>query len=350
MNEQIVPEVAVIVLNHNGKKFLDDCFNSLRLTTYSNYKIYLLDNASTDNDVEYVQANFPEVVIIQNTQNNGFCAAYNLAFKQCKGKYFLCLNNDVKVKPDWLTHLVNVAEEDDMIAALQPKIVSFFDETKFEYAGSSGGMMDVYGFPFLRGRVFDTIEDDNGQYNEVIDVFWTCGAACFIRASVLNEIGNFDETIVHHMDEIDLNWRMHLLGYKVKVVPQSVILHYGGATIQQQSFKKMYWNHRNSLYLLLKNYGLQNAISKTIIHILLDYMAAGKSIVSLEFTRAFAILYAHIWIVLNIFLIVKKRKQVQKIRTKNDEYILKSMYPRSVVLQYFFGKKKTYTELTNSIK
>jgi len=345
LTEKFFPEVAVIVLNHNGKKFLDDCFNSIRLTTYSNYRIYLLDNASTDDDVTYVRSTFPEVHIIQNSENNGFCAAYNLAFTQCTGKYFLCLNNDVKVKPDWLTHLVNVAEEDDMIAALQPKIVSFFDEHKFEYAGSSGGMMDIYGFPFLRGRVFDTIEDDNGQYDDISDIFWSCGAACFIRASVLKEIGIFDETIVHHMDEIDLNWRMHLMGYKVKVVPQSIILHYGGATIQQQSFKKMYWNHRNSLYLLLKNYGIKNAISKSFVHVLLDYIAIGKSVVSLEFTRALAIFYAHLWITLNIFLINKKRNQVQKMRTKNDDYIRSKFYPKSVVWQYFFSNKKTYTEL-----
>lgn len=343
-----LPEVDVIVLNHNGSKFLDDCFQSIRQTTYSNFKIYLLDNASTDDDVAYVNRNYPEVHIIQNTNNNGFCAAYNLAFSHCSGKYLLCLNNDVKVKPDWLDHLVEIAEADPLIAGLQCKLVSFFDETKFEYAGSSGGMIDIYGFPFLRGRVFDTIENDYGQYDDVTEIFWSCGAAFFLRASVLKEIGNFDETIVHHMDEIDLNWRMHLQGYKVQIVPMSVVLHYGGATIQQQSFKKMYWNHRNSIYLMLKNYALSNAITKTFVHILLDYIAAGQSLLTLEFTRARAIMAAHIWVILNLLLIVKKREKVQSIRKVNDSYILKKMYPKSVVIQYFFRKIKTYNSLMES--
>ncbi len=339
------PLVDVIVLNYNGKKFLDDCFNSLRQTDYSNFVVHLLDNASTDDDVEYVKEHYPEVNIIQNKSNNGYCAAYNFAFSLCLGKYYVCLNNDIIVKPDWLRFLVNEAELNEQIAALQPKIVSFFDETKFEYAGSSGGMMDSYGYPFLRGRVFDTIEDDHGQYDDVTEVFWTCGAAMFIRASVLNIIKFFDETIVHHMDEIDLNWRMHLYGFQVKVVPQSVILHYGGATIQQESFKKMYWNHRNSIYIMLKNYGNFNVFNKTLIHFLLDYLAIAQSILSFKFTRARAIISAHIWIFLHISLIYHKRKYIQKHRIVSDKEIAYKFFQKSIVWQYFILSKKTYTEL-----
>lgn len=346
MKSLVYPSVDVVILNYNGKKFLDDCIQSLKETQYPSFKMVLLDNGSSDDDVAYVKANYPEVEILLNPSNNGFCAAYNLALNHCKGKYFLCLNNDVKVKPDWLGHLVEIAESDPEIAALQPKIVSFFDEKKFEYAGSSGGMMDQYGFPFLRGRIFDTIEDDNGQYDDIRDVFWTCGAAMFIRKSALKDVGLFDETIVHHMDEIDLNWRLYLSGFKCKVVPQSVILHYGGATIQAVSFKKMYWNHRNSIYLMLKNYNLANAISKTAVHYLLDYVAVFQSLVTFEFTRAKAIFAAHFWISAHFLTILKKRKEVQSKRTVSDKDILKLMYPKSVVLQYFLFKKKTYSTLS----
>jgi len=342
----IPPKVDVVVLNYNGKKFLDDCFQSLRKTSYPAMQVYLLDNGSTEDDVAYTREHYPEVEIILNPPNNGFCAAYNKALRQCTGNYFLCLNNDVTVKPDWLTHLVETAEADPRIGALQPKIVSFFDESKFEYAGSSGGMIDIYGYPFLRGRVFDTIEDDHGQYNDVTDVFWTCGAAMFIRREILEEVGLFDEDIVHHMDEIDLNWRIQLQGYTCKVVPQSVILHYGGATIQAESFKKMYWNHRNSIYLMLKNYNCRHAFTKTLVHFLLDYVAVAQSIFSFRFTRAKAIFAAHFWIMRHPGLILQKRKEVQAKRTVNDEEMLKKMYPKSVVIQYFLLKRKTFAALT----
>jgi len=349
LKTQESPQVDLIILNYNGKRFLDDCIKSVKQTNYPNFIIHLLDNNSTDDDVDYVRKNYPFVNIIQNPANNGFCAAYNLSFEQCTGKYFVCLNNDITVKPDWLQHLVDSAEADETIAALQPKIVSIFDEKKFEYAGSSGGMMDVYGFPFLRGRVFDTIEDDNGQYDDVKEIFWTCGAAMFIRAEVLKITGNLDEDIVHHMDEIELNWRMRLAGYSLKVIPASVILHYGGATIQQESFKKIYWNHRNSLYMMMKNYGLQNAITKTAVHIFLDWVAILQGVITLKFTRPRAILAAHYWNLLNFGLILKKRKFSQSIRKVEDSEIIKVLYPSSVVLKYFLFGKKTYSDLIKSI-
>ncbi len=343
------PAVDIVVLNYNGKKFLDDCFLSLRKTTYPNYSVYLLDNSSTDDDIAYTQSKYPEVKIIANPENNGFCAAYNLAISKTTGKYFLCLNNDVTVQPDWIDRLVEVAEKDETIAALQCKMVSFFDPSQFEYAGSSGGLLDKYGYPFLRGRVFQSIEADNGQYDDIKDIFWTCGAAMFIRRSVLEITGDFDPTIVHHMDEIDLCWRMHMAGYTCKVVPQSVIHHYGGATIQALSFKKMYWNHRNSLYVVMKNYNRRNAITKTLVHFILDYMAAANSMVQGKFIHARAICAAHIWIILHFFLILKKRKEVQQRRKVSDQVILKKMYPVSVALQYFVFGKKTYTELMKVI-
>lgn len=344
------PTVDIVILNYNGKKFLDPCIQSLRQTLYPSFKIYLLDNASTEDDVSYVQQHYPEVEIIRVPVNRGFCAAYNIGFRHCRSKYFICLNNDVKVKPDWLGHLVEAAEKDENLAALQPKMVSYLDENKFEYAGACGGMIDKYGYPFARGRMFATMEDDNGQYDEACDIFWTCGAAMFIRKSVLEETGGFDETIVHHMDEIDLNWRMHMRGYRSGSVPKSVILHYGGATIPAASFKKMYWNHRNSIYLMLKNYSAFNVITKASIHILLDYAAAAQSILTLNFTMARAIASAHLWIAGHLRLIWQNRKICQSKRIVADEQLLKKMFPKSVVLQYFLFKRKTYSAVMSSLR
>ncbi|MBX7201909.1 MAG: glycosyltransferase family 2 protein [Bacteroidia bacterium] len=339
------PTVDIVVLNYNGKRFLDACFQSLRQTNYPAFKVYLLDNASTDDDVSYVQQHFPEVEILRIKVNRGFCAAYNYAFKHCTGKYFVCLNNDVMVKPDWIKHLVNEAESDERIASLQPKMVSYLDESKFEYAGASGGMIDIYGYPFARGRLFYKLEDDKGQYDDTTSIFWACGAAMFIRKSVLDELGDFDETIVHHMDEIDLNWRMHMQGYTSKVVPQSVILHYGGATIAPASYKKTYWNHRNSIYLMLKNFETHNALTKVPLHIIFDYVTALRGLFMLNFKTVRAIFNAHLWLTIHWGTIRKNRRISQSKRQVNDKEILKKMYPRSVVLQYFFFRRKTYQQL-----
>lgn len=343
------PLVDVVVLNYNGKRFLDDCFNSVFASTYPNFKLHMVDNSSTDDSVDYVRSNFPNVNIIQNPENNGFCAAYNLGLANCSGEFFICLNNDVVVKPDWIDHLVDTALSDPKIAAIQSKMLSFFDEKKYEYAGSSGGVLDIYGYPFLRGRVFDYLEDDKGQYNDTTDIFWTCGAAMFIRTSVLKETGNFDESIVHHMDEIDLNWRFLMHGYRNVIEPKSVILHIGGATIPAESFKKIYWNHRNSIYLMLKNYDASNVFSKTAIHVILDYVAIIEGLLRFKPVRSKAIIAAHRWIWKNRKLIAEKRKEVQAKRIVGDAAVIQRMYPKSVVWQYFIKGKKTYSELIKAI-
>ena len=181
----MLPIVSIIVLNYNGKKFLKDCFDTLLSCTYPKLELIMVDNSSTDDSVALISENYKQVKIIQTGSNSGYSKAYNISFKQAKGKYFILLNNDVKVEPDWIEPLVEAAEKDEKTGALQPKIVSMIDKGYFEYAGSSGGFMDKYGFPFLRGRVVNTIEKDNGQYDDEAEVFWTSGAAMFVRAEAL---------------------------------------------------------------------------------------------------------------------------------------------------------------------
>lgn len=342
------PKVDVVILNYNGQKFLDECIGSLMKGTYSNSSLFLLDNASSNDDVAYVKKQYPEVGIIQNPKNNGYCAAYNLAFSHCDGKYIVCLNNDVTVAPDWLEHMVSLAESDERIAGIQPKLVSYYDPEKFEYAGASGGMMDVFGYPFLRGRIFTEMESDTGQYDDVAEVFWTSGAAMFLRKSALQDSGTLDESIVHHMDEIDLCWRLRMCGYRLLVQPQSVIRHIGGATIQSKSFRKIYWNHRNALYIMLKNYELRHAIAYGSVHILLDYVAMAQAFFTLQWVMVRGILAAHCWLLFNLPLIFRKRREMQSRRTFNDDAVIQFMYPRSIVFDFFIKKTKKYSQLTHS--
>ncbi len=339
------PEIDIVVLNYNGKKFLDDCFQSLQQSTYPNKHIYLLDNASPDDDVAWVRQNYPWVKIIQNPLNNGYCAAYNLAFEQCSSKYLICLNNDVVVDKNWLEPMIELAESNPNIGAIQPKILAIKSPEYFEYAGASGGLIDKYGFPFMRGRIFDSLEKDLGQYNNTAHIFWASGAAMMVNKEALKHSGNLDEIIVHHMDEIDLCWRLHLSGYEVRVKPNSFIYHVGGATIAARSYKKTYWNHRNSIYMMLKNYGFKNMICRTSFHILLDYVALVQAVLTAQFEVARGIFMAHIWLLGHIGLIVKERKKVQARRKVSDKIVDKNMYQGSIVWAYFGKKIKTYQQL-----
>jgi GT2 family glycosyltransferase len=259
----------------------------------------------------------------------------------------VCLNNDVEVNPQWLDHLVELASSDPSIGAIQPKLVSFFNERMFEYAGASGGMMDRFGFPFLRGRIFSELEEDKGQYDNVCEIFWASGAALFLRRSALAASGGLDNSIVHHMDEIDLCWRLRLHGYKVLVEPKSRVKHIGGATIRAHSFKKVYWNHRNSVYIMLKNYTARQVLLNTPVHLLLDYVAIIQACFTGNFITLRGILWAHIWLVINIPLILRKRKEVQHRRLLDDSAVLPFMYSGSIVYEHFMLKKNTFQSLTH---
>jgi GT2 family glycosyltransferase len=340
------PLVSILVLNYNGMNFLKECFDSLKECNYSNFELVLIDNNSTDDSVVFIQENYPDVRIIQTLSNAGYSRAYNLAFREVKGKYLILLNNDVHVTPDWITRLVEVAEKDERIGALQPKIRSSIDDGYFEYAGASGGFIDKYGYPFLRGRIFYTIEEDTGQYDDMVDVFWTSGAAMFIRASALEKSGDLDETFVHHMEEIDLCWRLHLAGYRLRVVPQAVIYHYAGATIKSDSFKKLYWNHRNNIFMLIKNLQKQNLVKTVLARYLLDLINIMFSMIKLDVIHAYAIARAHVWLLTHLNMILRKRRVVQENRVTDDETYQHLIYQKSLIFDYFLFRRTVFTELS----
>ncbi|MCG9879253.1 MAG: glycosyltransferase family 2 protein [Bacteroidia bacterium] len=339
------PDVDIVVLNYNGRRFLDACFKSLQKSSYTKKHIFLLDNASTENDVDYVKEKYPWVGIIQNPKNNGYCAAYNLAFNSCKSPYMVCLNNDVEVNSNWLEPMIELMLSDPKIGAIQPKILDIKNPEYFEYAGASGGMIDKYAFPFMRGRIFTSLEKDNGQYNNVCEIFWASGAAMLVNKQAITEAGYLDEIIVHHMDEIDLCWRFQLHGYKILVQPKSTIWHVGGATIAAKSFKKTYWNHRNSIYMMIKNYESKNLFGRTFFHVLLDYVALAQALLSLQWQVAKGILYAHTWILKNYKNIRVERVKVQRNRKVGDDIIDQNMYQGSIVWAFFGKRIKTYKQL-----
>ncbi len=348
--QQEQPLVSVLVLNHNGKHFLEDCFESLRAASYPNQELVLVDNASTDDSLAYVRENFPEVRILETGGNIGYSGAYNLSFKHAKGKYFVLLNNDTKVDPGWLEPLVEAAEADPSLAMLQPKIDSMIDLGYFEYAGASGGHMDRYGFPFLRGRIFFEIEKDEGQYDDPAEIFWASGAALFLRADILKYTGGLDEDFVHHMEEIDLCWRAHLQGYHLRVIPSSRILHHAGATIEPESYMKLYWNHRNSLIMLRKNLGDKKLGGIMRVRKVLDLLAMLRGSLKGEKQRIRAIRDAYRWMRTHRKKVQEKRDEVQAERIVDDERIFCKLYPRSIAWDHFIRGKKHFSQLGHRIE
>ncbi|MBL7996194.1 glycosyltransferase family 2 protein [bacterium] len=339
------PLVSVVILNYNGRKFVQSLFDSLLKSTYPSIEWIMVDNASIDDSVSYTEQHYPQVTVIRSHTNLGYTGGNNLGMAAARGKYIVLLNNDVEVAPDWLDHLVHEAENDETVAALQPKLQSMINRGYFEYAGASGGFIDQWGFAFLRGRMFDTIEMDRGQYDDIREIFWASGAALFLRRSALEEAGTLDETFFMHYEEIDLCWRLHLHGYKVKVIPKSNVLHYVSASLPAANFKKLYWNHRNSLILLIKNLPARHLFLTLIQRFILDGVAGIHALVQFEPIRIAAILKAHFWVYTHAIMLLKKRKSVQKNRKVTDAQFRHLIYPRSIVLDYFLKKKKEFHTL-----
>ncbi|NQU27554.1 MAG: glycosyltransferase family 2 protein [Candidatus Marinimicrobia bacterium] len=339
------PLISIIVLNYNGKQFLKECFDSLLAATYQQVELLMVDNASTDDSVEYIQRNYPQVKVVNSGGNIGYSAGNNAGIAEAAGKYVLLLNNDIEVTPGWLEPIIEEFESDPRIAAVQPKIRHMLERDSFEYAGAAGGMIDIFGFPFMRGRVFYTTEKDLGQYDTNIDLFWTSGAAMAIRKDVLEKSGLLDNDFVHHMEEIDLCWRILLQGYRLRIRTDSVIYHYAGGTIKAWSFKKEYWNHRNSIFMMMKNYSSSRLAVMLTVRLLLDILVVVKSVLVFDTLKISAIVQAHGWLFDNLPMILRKRRAVQRNRVVSDQALDKFMYHRSVAIDYFLGKKLTFDRL-----
>lgn len=335
-----LPEVAIVILNWNGRKFLEQFLPSVLLSTYSNKKIIVADNFSTDDSVEFVTKNFPAVHVIRLAKNWGFTRGYNEALKQVKADYFVLLNSDVEVTPGWLEPMVNLLENDSTIAACQPKIRSYHDKKMFEYAGAAGGWLDKYGYPFSRGRVFEVCEEDHGQYDSIEPIFWASGASLFIRKSVFFEMKGFDEYLFAHQEEIDLCWRIQLAGYKIYACPASVVYHVGGGTLQRGNAKKTYLNFRNNHIVLNKNLPFSKKLWIVPIRFFLDIVSACKGLLSGDSGYFAAILKAH-FAFFKWFLFYRKQS-VFPVSRKGHLY---GYLQKNIVWQFYAKRKKTFFKI-----
>jgi len=334
------PKIAIVILNWNGRKFLEQFLPSVFQSTYPNYEVVIADNASTDSSLAFVKEQYPEARIIRLHINYGFAKGYNEALKSVESDYYVLLNSDVEVTPGWLEPMTALLENDPAIAACQPKLLSYQYKTQFEYAGAAGGWLDKYGYPFAKGRLFDVCEEDHGQYDRPEPVFWASGAALFIRSAVFHEMNGFDEYFFAHQEEIDLCWRMQLAGYSVYSCPSSVVYHVGGGTLARGNYKKTFLNFRNNMIMLSKNLPFPHSIWILAVRNLLDAVSAWKGLLTGDGRYFIAVVRAHIAFVKwwlfhrenSVFPAQRKRK-------------LQGYFSGSIVWLHFVKKKKTFAEI-----
>lgn len=324
-------KIAIVILNWNGKKLLEQFLPAV--VSYSKEAtVYIADNASTDDSINFVKENYPGIKIIKNKENGGYTKGYNDALQHITADVYCLLNSDIEVTKSWLQPVIVQFESDTNIAAIQPKILDYKDKSKFEYAGAAGGFIDKYGYPYCRGRVFDTIETDIGQYNDSIDIFWASGACFFIKSDVFQKLNGFDTAYFAHQEEIDLCWRIQNAGHTIKYVGASTVLHVGGATLTTQNPKKTFLNFRNSLFNLAKNAPKNKGFGLIFIRLCLDIFAGVKYVFELKPLHTLAIIKAHFSFYMHLSKMLKKRNHTPQ---KANYYQTKS-----IVWDYYIANKK----------
>ena len=333
------PFVSIVILNYNGVKYLQDFLPSVMATQYENFEVVVADNGSSDDSILFLQNNFPAVKIITSPSNEGFAGGYNWALKLITADFFVLLNSDVQVTPNWLNPMVDLLVSDVSIAACQPKLLSFKAPEYFEYAGAAGGWIDAFGYPFSRGRVFDYCEKDNMQYEENAPIFWASGAAMMIRPSVFHELGGFDPYFFAHQEEIDLCWRIQLAGYKIYCCPAATVYHVGAGTLPRGG-RKVYLNFRNNLVMLCKNLPFSELIWKLPFRFSLDAISAWKGLFTGDRSFFTAIVKAHFSLFAYILKGKVKRSSAVKRMRKLD-----GVYDGALVYQYFIKKKHYFNKI-----
>lgn len=345
--DKVIPSVAVVILNYNGWHYLEKYLPNVLQTDYDNLRIIVADNGSTDGSLARLKQYFPKVETINLEQNHGFAEGYNLALARVKAKYFILLNSDIAITNDWINPIIQKMEKDKTIAAAQPKVLAEHNRQVFEYAGAAGGMIDKWGYPLCRGRIFDTVEEDKGQFEEEAEIFWASGAALFIKANLYKEIGGLDGEYFAHMEEIDLCYRLKRAGYKVMYYPQATVYHVGGGTLNYQSPFKTYLNFRNSLYTLFKNETKGKLLWLIPFRLVLDGVAGMLFIVKGQFGNVKAIIKAHWTFFLKIRHLVKRRKHFAELVQKVSigENVSTGTLPISIIWQYYARGRKHFNKL-----
>jgi GT2 family glycosyltransferase len=334
-------EVAVVILNYNGKRFLHQFLPSV-IQFSKGAKIVVADNGSTDGSSDFVKENFNSVELIQIATNLGFCGGYNFALKKVEATYYVLLNSDVEVTENWLEPVIELFRNDPTIAAIQPKILSFKNKNEFEYAGAAGGLIDSLGYPFCRGRIFDKVENDVGQYNDSLPIFWATGACHFVRSSLYHQLGGLDEDYFAHMEEIDFCWRLQRAGHKIYYQGKSTVYHVGGGTLSAASPRKTYLNFRNGLSLIFKHLSTSELIWKLPLRILLDWTAALKFLFQPSPQDALAVLKAHATFFGSLGGEFVKRR---KLALQLGNFKVKQVYPNWLVVDYFLLGRTVFKRL-----
>lgn len=306
------PKVAVVILNWNGRKYLERFLPALIRSSYSNVEYYVGDNASTDDSLIILERDYPQIKVIQNIENFGFAEGYNRVLSQIEADYYVLLNSDVEVSDGWIEPVISFLEKDARRVAAQPKILSYQEKEKFEYAGAAGGFLDIYGFPFCRGRILNHVEIDRGQYDDEVEVFWASGAALFIKSQAWKEVSGLDGDFFAHMEEIDLCWRLKAMDYSIWAVPQSVVYHVGGGTLSAESPQKTYLNFRNSLVMLQKNLPLGMAVWRIFVRFWMDFAALLVFLFQGKPRNAWAVSRAHQAFFRNFRQNAQKRKDIRQ--------------------------------------
>lgn len=324
--------LSVVILNWNGRRHLERYLPSVVAHTAGDAEVVVADNGSTDDSLQWLRLTHPDVRVIRLDRNYGFAGGYNRALKEVDSEYVLLLNSDVEVTAGWWQPLVGVLDKESDVAAVAPKLLADMERTKFEYAGASGGFIDYLGYPFCRGRILSNVETDSGQYDDSRDIFWASGAALCCRREVFEALGGFDDDFFAHMEEIDLQWRMQLAGWRIVVEPKSVVYHLGGGTLPASS-RKIFLNHRNNLAMLFKCASPMQRAVVAVVRPMTDMLEALVNLVTLHPHRAWAIVRAWGEFIAWHGTLSRKRKAV--VRTKK----VNNIYRHSIILRYLFGKR-----------
>lgn len=336
-------KIAIVILNWNGVNLLRQFLPSVIQFSKGDFtEIIVADNGSSDESFSILRTEFPEVKRLDLKENLGFARGYNEALKQIEADYFVILNSDVEVASGWLETPIKLMESDKMIAVVQPKILSYNQKTNFEYAGAAGGFIDRFGYPFCRGRIFNQVEADNGQYDDAVDIFWATGACMFVRSDLFRAVDGFDADFWAHMEEIDLCWRLKNRGFRVVFTPESTVYHLGGGSLSYDNPKKLYLNFRNNLWLLYKNLPANQLFYILFIRMILDGVAALKLLAEFNFNGISSVLKAHYHFYTSLPTLNRKRKQTFPV---GNTFIGTYRLNKSIVFQFYVRKKKRFSEI-----
>jgi GT2 family glycosyltransferase len=331
-------KAAIVILNWNGKRFLEKFLPFLVKYRSADSSIIIADNDSSDDSVDFLKKNYPDLRIILNKENGGFAKGYNDALSEVEAEYYVLLNSDIEVTENWISPVIRLMDSDRNIAACQPKIRSYNKRDEFEYAGAAGGFIDKFGYPFCRGRIFQELEKDEKQFDDVAEVFWATGACMFVRAETFKKLGGFDNDFFAHMEEIDFCWRLKNQGYKIMYCPDSVIFHVGGGTLPKKNPKKTYLNFRNNFFLLYKNLPSGKIFPVFFVRFFLDGIAGLKFLFEGHVKDFFAVIHAHFSFYFSLNKLRKKRRHLKHLDVS-------CIYSRSIVFEHYLKKLRSFKQM-----